>query len=278
MNNSRKPIHTTDKKFLFWLGAAAAMHAAVLALSLFLWMLDANRHIRTRTIDVTFVSLPGSEGSRQSSDKNASMEAASNQSPEKPLARKKEKSVPEEPQVPPKKIPEEPVKPREKENPADISKTLERLKQNVDKKPQTQPASGSINSALAALQQKVKSDGNSGTGTGSGGRGGVGDGFGSGGNADPYLAQIASIIQNNWEFSNLMLRNSSGIEVYVRIDILPDGTIREIVFDRRAPIEYMNNSVKRALERSSPLRPLPPGKGKPDLWVGFVFTPEGIRK
>ncbi|NTW82555.1 MAG: cell envelope integrity protein TolA [Chlorobiaceae bacterium] len=278
MKNSRKLIQTTDKKFLFWLGAAAAMHAAVLAISLFLWMLDANRHIRTRVIDVTFVSLPGSEGARQSSDNNASIEAAAEQSPEKPLAQKKEKSVPEESQVPPKKIPEEPVKPKVNENPADISKTLERLKQNVDKKPQPQPASGSMNSALAALQQKVKSEGNSGTGTGSGGRGGVGSGYGSGGTADPYKAQIAMIIQKNWEFSKLMVRNSFGMEVYVRINILPDGTIREIIFDRRAQSEYLNNSVKKALEKSTPLPGLPKGQGNPDLWIGFVFTPEGIEK
>lgn len=278
MKKSRKLIRTTDKKFLFWLGAAAAMHAAVLALSLFLWMLDANRHIRTRVIDVTFVSLPGSEGSRQSSDSNASIEAAVGQSPEKPRSETKQKSIPEESPVPPKKIPMEPVKPKIDENPADISKALERLKQNVDKKPQPQPASGSISSALAALQQKVRSEGNAGKGTGSGGRGGIGNGYGSGGTADPYFAQIAMIIQNNWEFSNLMLRNTIGMEVYVRINILPDGTIREIVFDRRAPSEYLNNSVRRALEKSTPLPVLPAGKGKPDLWVGFVFTPKGIEK
>ncbi|NTW10573.1 MAG: VWA domain-containing protein, partial [Chlorobiaceae bacterium] len=132
----------------------------------------------------------------------------------------------------------------------------------------------------AALKQKVGSQGAAGgTGQGSGsGRGGMGSGFGNGGIADPYKAQLAMIITRNWEFSKAMTRSSAGMEVYVRIDILPDGTIREIVYDRRAPSEYLNMSVKRALEKSSPFPALPKDKGNPDLWVGFVFTPEGIER
>ena len=66
------------------------------------------------------------------------------------------------------------------------------------------------------------------------------------------------------------------MEVYVAINILPDGTISQIRYDRKAPSEYLNNSVKAALQKSSPLPPLPGEYGRRAIWVGFVFTPEGV--
>lgn len=73
-----------------------------------------------------------------------------------------------------------------------------------------------------------------------------------------------------------MLQSSYGMEVYVHIFVLSDGTIRDITYDRRAPSAYLNNSVKRALEQSSPLPPLPSDYGSGGISIGFVFTPEGI--
>ena len=66
------------------------------------------------------------------------------------------------------------------------------------------------------------------------------------------------------------------MEVYVRINIVADGTIRQILYDKKAPSEYLNNSVKKALEKSSPLPLLPKEASGGDVWIGFVFTPEGI--
>jgi len=68
------------------------------------------------------------------------------------------------------------------------------------------------------------------------------------------------------------------MEVYVSINILADGTIKQIKFDKRAQSEYLNNSVKKALEKSSPLPVPPKEEGARDVWIGFVFTPEGIEK
>ena len=135
------------------------------------------------------------------------------------------------------------------------------------------------------MQQKVKSEGSpntAGARTGresaSTGQSGAGKGYGVGGSSAPYKAEIASIIMQNWEFSKLLLKNSYGMEVYVRINILANGTINQIKFDKRAPSEYLNNSVKKALEKSSPLPVLPKEEGTKDVWIGFVFTPQGIEK
>ena len=316
MKNSQKPKEHAERKFSYWLFAAAAAHVLVLFLAMYLQILDLGRHAQPKIVSVSLISLPGSAGSHQFSEKPGGAEAVSAASPSTPSPSKKtvavekaasdvapvepkkpkkavkvKKTVPEVKPVTPKKVSVEPVvsktKPKVIEKQPDISQALERLKQTVDKKTATsQPTSASsLNDALAQLQKKVKTEGDqAGTGRGgvrgssSGGRGGSGNGYGSGGTSAPYKAEIASIIMHNWEFSKLLLKNSYGMEVYVRINVLPNGTINQIVFDKKAPSEYLNNSVKKALEKSSPLPVLPKEEGTKDVWIGFVFTPEGIEK
>lgn len=300
MKKDQKHIDT-EKKFSFWLFAAAAGHALVLLAAIYLQILDLNSHAKPKIFSVSLVSLPGSGGTHESAEKKGGTEAISTPSPETappPVSKKiskEKKSIPlpvpqKAPVTPknPKKVMVEPLKPKVVEKPADISKALERLKQKVDKKKQQEPPSSdnSLSSALTKLQQKVKSKGEpsgqgSSTGRGSSsatGRAGAGKGYGGGGTSAPYKAEVASIIMQNWEFSKLLLKNSSGLEVYVRINILANGTINQIVFDKRAPSEYLNNSVKKALEKSSPLPALPKEEGARDIWIGFVFTPEGIER
>jgi colicin import membrane protein len=274
-------LMTAEKKFSFWLAAAAVMHAFVLFLALYIQLWDSGWHVKPKIVSVSLVTLPGSGGAGMHSES-----PGENSSP--PLAEHAVKEpVPEKLQpVAPKQVPAEPLKPKVVDKPADINLALERLKLQVAKKtpPSSQPsASSSLNKALADLQQKVKNSGRqAGTGSGegrsgsSGSRSSGGKGSGSGGTADPYKAKIAEIIQQNWAFSKQLLKNSYGMNVFVRINILADGTIRQIVFDKRAPSEYLNNSVKKALEKSSPLPVIPKEEGARDVWIGFVFTPEGI--
>ena len=304
-----------EKNFSLWLVAAALIHAFVIFLAIYLQILDANRIVKPKIVSVSIVSLPGSGGSFEVSAKGSREVAPASESPHSagsnksvsikevlpvvaPVAPKKEskpvkvkEKVPDPAPVSPKKVAIEPLpakaKPKALDKPADITKALERLKQNVDKRTASSPpiSAGSLNNALARLQQKVQSEGHpvstgsgSGKGSSSGGRSGSGKGYGGGGQSAPYQAEIASIIMQNWEFSKLLLKKSYGMEVYVRINILANGTINKIVFDKKAPSEYLNNSVKKALEKSSPLPALPKQEGTGDVWIGFVFTPEGIEK
>ena len=304
-----------EKFFSLWLVAAVLIHALVIFLAIYLQILDANRLVKPKIVSVSIVSLPGSGGSYEVSAKGGREAAPAPEAPHSaassksvtvndalpevlPIPPKKEikplkvkEHLPEAAKVPPKKMAVDPLlakaKPKAVDKPADISKALERLKQNVDKKTASspQPVAGDLNNALARLQQKVKSEGSptspgsgSGKGSSSGSRIGAGKGYGGGGPSAPYQAEIASIIMQNWEFSKLLLKNSYGMEVYVRINILANGTINKIVFDKKAPSEYLNNSVKKALEKSSPLPAIPTQEGTGDVWIGFVFTPEGIEK
>jgi len=280
-----------EKKFSLWLAGAAAMHVVVFLLAFYFQIWDAARHSKPKIVTVTLVSLPGSGASGQDSDASGAAETVAAPSPAappppSPVSKKSVKEpasvpVPEKVPVIVKKISVEPLKPKAIEKKPDINQALLRLKQNVDKKTAQlpRPSSNALNNALARLQQNVKSAGGlrgSGEGGPSSGRNGAGKGLGGGGTADSYKAQIASIIQQNWLFSKQLLKKSYGMEVYVRINILADGTIRQILFDKRAPSEYLNISVKKALEKSSPLPVLPKEGGSRDVWIGFVFTPEGI--
>ncbi|MCF8382147.1 MAG: TonB C-terminal domain-containing protein [Chlorobium sp.] len=288
------------RRFSFWLAVAAGTHLLVLLSALAYQHFLGSSPNPPKIVNVSLVSLPGPGGASLPAGEGepgpASSETVPRESPD--AAPEAVKTVEPEPVAVPvkktvskpakQKIPEKPVKEKlparsepvlkTPEKPADIGKALEKLKQSVDRK---SAASGpakqdNLGSALARLQQKVSSQG-SGKGTGGGGSAaGSGTGRGGGGKADPYKVRIASIIQKNWEFSSQMLQNSYGMEVKVHIFILDDGTISEITFDRRAPSAYLNNSVKRALEKSSPLPALPSDYGSGGISIGFVFTPEGI--
>ncbi len=298
MKKSRNHV-SADQKFLLYLLAAAATHAFVLFLAMYLQLWDAGRHIEPKIVSVSLVSLPGSGGSPQMPEKQGGgieePSPASRINPPPPVVNKVVKDVlPEKPKPlvrnqasveASKKISVEPMKPKVVEKPSDMSIALQRLKQNIEKKasPLPQPSASALNKALESLQQKVTSDKQPQQGSGGGksssygGRSGAGKGNSGGGTADPYKAEIASIIQRNWFFSGQLLKNSYGMSVYVRINILADGTIRQIIFDKRSPSEYLNSSVKKALEKSSPLPVLPKEEGFSEVWVGFVFTPEGIK-
>ncbi|WP_040433568.1 energy transducer TonB, partial [Chlorobium ferrooxidans] len=281
MKTAQKRV-PAEKKFFFWLAAAAAMHLLLFIFALYLQILDAERHAKPpRLVSVTLVSLSGPGGPAGFSEapgEGSSLPAAQTVSePPAPVEPKASQPASQPPPTPvqqkAKTISDVVAKPASKQD--EINKALERLKQVVAKsspappKPSPAGSMGNLNKALAQLQQRVNAEGNPG---GRGGSAGGGNGSGgSGRGGGPYKAVIADRIQKNWEFSNKLLKSNYGMEVYVHIHILADGTIDQIVIDRRAPSEYLNNSVKRALEKSSPLPVIPKEERTRELWVGFVF-------
>ncbi|MBM3163533.1 MAG: cell envelope integrity protein TolA [Chlorobi bacterium] len=286
------------KRFSFWLAVTSGAHLLVMLLVMALQLLFGRGEPAPKIVNVSLVSLPGPGGSalqapegEPGTDASAKDAAAAEEEPERevsavepePVSVSPKKTVPDAAK---QKIPEKPVvksSPAEKipDRQAQLGKALDKLKASVNRNSAGQgpQRENNLGSALARLQQKVASQGAGASGRESGGGGssaGSSTGRGGGGTADPYKVKIASIIQKNWEFSSHMLQNSYGMEVYVHIFILPDGTIREITYDKRAPSAYLNNSVKKALEKSSPLPQLPQDYGSGGTSIGFVFTPEGI--
>jgi colicin import membrane protein len=207
-----------------------------------------------------------------------------------------------------RKIPEKnPVKLPEpvpkKESAAEEQKRLQATLEQLRKKERTAEEQKRLQTALDQLRKKTTAQqpsANTATGTtkpgntpsnlkktettqGSGaaysgsGSGAGGGRYGTGGAAfDPYKAKIATRIQGNWDFSSRMVRSATGMEVYVSILIMPDGSVSEIRYDRKSSSEYLNTSVRNALSKSLPFPALPREYGSRGIWVGFVFTPEGI--
>jgi colicin import membrane protein len=265
------------KRFVVWLAAASFMHAVMLASLVMFQLYYSRTHPPMKIVNVSLVSLsePGGPGSATSPSESQDIAVSS---PEEQPAKQDTESVsgkkaqePLQQPEPQKQVKSVAVDP-DKQKQQKLSDALEKIRKNVGQ----QKPSGNLKDALAQLQKKVATQG-SGSSASGGGSAGGGNLYGRGGGAfDPYKAQIAGIIQDNWAFSSRMLRSTSGMEVYVAINILPDGTIRQIKYDRKAPSEYLNNSVKVALEKSDPLPALPGEYGARDIWIGFVFTPEGI--
>ncbi|AOS84064.1 hypothetical protein BIU88_07880 [Chlorobaculum limnaeum] len=300
---SRDELRQEERRLYTWIGIAAAAHVAVIAAVVAFQLLYVRMHPPLKIVSVSLVQMPGLPGPAGGPKSAEAPVAAVEKQPENPEPAGAKKIAESPPPQPAKKIPEPaavkkipekpplktPVKASEptpkKQSAADERKNLqaalERLKTNTAaRKTETGKTSASapsnLSSTLASLQKKVAGGGGPASfGSGSGAGGGR-YGSGGGGAFDPYKAKIAGIIQNNWEFSSRMIRSTSGMEVYVSLLILPDGSVSQIRYDRKSSSEYLNNSVKNALARSVPFPALPREYGAKGMWVGFVFTPQGI--
>jgi|WetSurMetagenome_2_1015567.scaffolds.fasta_scaffold369176_1 colicin import membrane protein len=291
-------LRQEERRFYVWIGIAAAAHVAVVAAFVVFQLLYVRMHPPLKIVNVSLVQMPGLPGPAGGPKIAEAPPAAVEGEPEKsePAAQKKvaeppqkaEKKIPEPAAA--KKIPEKPLvkapepapkKPSAVDERKNLQAALEKLKsKSSGQRPETgkSSAASNLSSTLANLQKKVASGGSGSAYSGSGsGAGGGRYGSGGGGAFDPYAAKIAGIIQNNWSFSSQMVRSAAGLEVYVSLLILPDGSVSEIRYDRKSSSEYLNNSVRVALAKSTPFPALPRDRATKGIWIGFVFTPEGIK-
>jgi colicin import membrane protein len=94
---------------------------------------------------------------------------------------------------------------------------------------------------------------------------------------DIYRIEIAYQIQKNWAFSEQLGGGQKNLEAYLALKVMPNGEIKDIWFDKRSGNSYFDESAKKAIMKSNPVRPHPPGVKKPFVEVGLRFTPEGIK-
>ena len=95
---------------------------------------------------------------------------------------------------------------------------------------------------------------------------------------DIYRIEIAYQIQKNWAFSEQLGGGQKNLEAYLALKVMPNGEIKDIWFDKRSGNSYFDESAKKAIMKSNPVRPHPPGVKKPFVDIGLRFTPEGIIK
>jgi colicin import membrane protein len=94
---------------------------------------------------------------------------------------------------------------------------------------------------------------------------------------DIYRVEIAYRVQKNWAFSESLAGGRADLVVELAFNVLPDGEIRDIWFDKRSGNAYLDESAKKAVMKSNPVAPHPPGINQPYVTVGLRFTPEGVR-
>ena len=93
---------------------------------------------------------------------------------------------------------------------------------------------------------------------------------------DLYRTEIAYAVNKNWAFAN-QLGGGENLIVAIAFKVLPDGSIRDIFFTDRSGNPYLDDSAYKAIVKSSPVKPFPPGLGRKIVEMGLRFGPEGIR-
>ncbi len=143
-----------------------------------------------------------------------------------------------------------------------VKKALDRIRKQVK---QTGP--------VDRLKKKMANQGGAGSGT-------AGSGPGGGRRAiemmDIYRAEIPYRIQENWAFPSQLAGEARHLKTVIVIKIMPSGEIADIWFEQRSGNQYLDESAYKAIQKSSPLPPLPPGYRRPFYNLGIGFTPEGV--
>lgn len=183
-----------------------------------------------------------------------------------------------------------------------IKNALERIEKKVDAESKSEPSSGSdsLASALNRLKSKVEKESSRGGGvsgggstaaaqkaSGGGGNGGGGAGGegGTGGTGasgiqpiDFYRSLIPSHIDHNWAFNQDLANGRTDLVAVIVVKIMPNGDITDIWFEKKSGNSYFDDSVFRAVKKSSPLPPLPREYTKPYYQLGLIFTPKGLKR
>lgn len=153
----------------------------------------------------------------------------------------------------------------------ELAKAREALEKRVEEQKQAQidEAMRRMQEAIAAKEMENPEGQGEGPGTGTGPGAKVSDAI------KLYQMNISSTIHQNWVFSDVMARMDKNLECIVLVKILKNGDVRDIIYETKSGNQYLDESVKKAILRSSPLPALPLGMESYD--IGFVFTPKGLK-
>ncbi|MBW1694190.1 MAG: TonB C-terminal domain-containing protein [Deltaproteobacteria bacterium] len=91
-----------------------------------------------------------------------------------------------------------------------------------------------------------------------------------------YQHDIALQIEKNWAFSEQLAGERTDLVAELAFTVMPSGEIRDIWFDKRSGNKYLDDSAKKAIMKSNPVKPHPSGIRKPYMTMGLRFTPKGV--
>lgn len=282
------------RSLAFWIGCSVVLHLCLLAAVVVVPELaPAQRIAPSETINVSLVSLPAATPVPAPPAPVSKPAAEAPKVKEKPVVAKPEpKPQPAKETVslaPEAEKPRKKVKRSLKRQTFNPTKVLENTISSLEKKV-AEDRHPTLEDTLNRLKREVEETGRSPkaapaaenperparkTGFGRGTTG-----LGSAEMQDRvriYQAEIAYQIQRNWAFAEQLAGGGKDLEVALGIKILPDGKIEEIWFDQRSGNRHLDESAYRAIQKSSPLPPLPPDLFNSHYIVGLRFGPRGIK-
>ncbi|MEW5908582.1 MAG: TonB family protein [Thermodesulfobacteriota bacterium] len=265
------------RPFLLTYAVSAGCHLVFFAIFILAPMAMPERKWSPSVVNVSLVSipLPGERGTPGPPIKKEELPEIKKKEAPKPVPKPVKEEVPVKAEKAEEAIPltpRSPVKLSLKKKTFQASKAIESAIKEIEKKAdEIKP--NELAKALDNLRQKVDTrDRNPGTGTGGGGEGG--------GKApeqmDFYKVEIAYQIQKNWAFSEQLAGGRKDLSARLVIKILQNGNIQEVFFETKSGNDYFDDSAYKAIQKSNPLPPLPPGYLRPFYVVGLHFTPSGL--
>ena len=136
-----------------------------------------------------------------------------------------------------------------------------------------------LNEALARMEKRVAAQqSEKGAGVGDSTEGVVGGIAGGRASSQPielYKLALFYRIRQNWSFNEKLAGNKKDLEVIIVLKVLKSGEIKDAWFETRSGDSYLDDSAMKAVKKSNPLPPLPPGYASYD--VGLIFTPSGLQ-
>lgn len=162
-----------------------------------------------------------------------------------------------------------------------IRKALEKIEKRVDAAP-PRPLAETIKRLRDKVEKEEEGKGGSGVDVPADAKGARTGVFAKGSKQeaeliDIYRTEIAYEINKNWAYAEQLGGGGRNLVVSIVIKVLPDGEITDIFFVDRSGNEYLDDSAYKAIVKSSPVRPHPPGLNMPSVELGLRFGPEGVR-
>lgn len=91
-----------------------------------------------------------------------------------------------------------------------------------------------------------------------------------------YYNLIWKRIRSVWVLPDAALAGQKNLEAIIGIRISPSGQIEDIQFEKKSGNSIFDESALRAIQKSNPLPPLPPGFEGGRFDVGVRFTPSDL--
>lgn len=259
------------------------LHGLAISALFFLPNLSSTRTFYSPVYSVRLVTPPPAPEAKSEGAQPVPAAPAMPASPpvavEKPKAKEKEKPV----SLAPKK--EEPKKeePKKEDSEKKITEAIDRLRQKRESKNlesaiekiRSEKESRQVESAIEGIRKKVTISS----------KGAVESHEPSSRGASTdvmtikhkiYYNLIWKRIRSVWVLPDAALAGQKNLEAIIGIRISPNGQIEDIQFEKKSGNPIFDESALRAIQKSNPLPPLPPGFEGERFDVGVRFTPSDL--